>query len=195
MNDIHIFDFYFNLMIDRDDYMIMSPESIAKKPLMDKSLQKSKLDIFNLGLIILVFGLNIKPSNLYDQYFKSYKESFLKKSIEDFSGRYFENPFLCSIVKDFLNFDISQRPSIENFKKKYPVNTKLNKIRTETTLKASVHYKDKANQPISSSNYFYVYLMESDLYNHNHSKAIIELKLSYINSTKISLLLYLLILL
>ena len=153
INDIRIFDFYFNLTISRNAFAIFSPTCLLKKPLINKNFDLSKIDCFNLGLIILCFGINEYPEIFYKRNFKELNFPLLEAKKLIFTEKYKNFPFLCDIIEDLLIIDLDLRPSLKNILEKYPLHTKLKEyhsssrsIQTRSEIKPFMKIKPNNNQ-------------------------------------------------
>ena len=125
INDIRLFDFYFNLTISRSASAIFSPTCLKKKPLINKKFDLSKIDCFNLGLILLCFGVNEFPEVFYKKNHKEMNRPLLEAKKMVFLEKYQKYSFLCDILQDLLEFDLAARLSLSEIIQKYPKHTRL----------------------------------------------------------------------
>lgn len=124
-------DFYFNMRATHDKFAIFSPETISTKSILtNQSDQYSKIDAFNLGLILLVLGTNCLPGYFYTKNFSGFDFKRLGSKIDAFLLAFDKDPLLCDILMDLLQIDIKSRLSIPEIKKKYPLNIKFKKYRS-----------------------------------------------------------------
>jgi hypothetical protein len=125
INDIRIFDFYFNLTVNRSSSAIFSPICLKKRPLINKNFDLSKIDCFNLGMILLCFGVNEYPSAFYQKNHKELNLPFLEGRKLIFLEKYQKFTFLCDIIQELLVPELKDRLNLKTIMKKYPKHTKL----------------------------------------------------------------------
>ena len=126
-------DFYFNMKSKRDKFAIFSPETISTKTILSNlDFQYSKIDSFNLGLILLVLGTNCLPGYFYKKGFSGFDLERLNSKINAFMLAFDKDPLLCDILLDLLEVNIQKRKSLPEIKKKYPLNTKIKKYRSSS---------------------------------------------------------------
>jgi hypothetical protein len=157
INDIRIFDFYFNLTINRNKFAIFSPNCIKKKPLINKKFDLSKIDCFNLGIILLCFGVNELPQIFYKKNYKEINVPLLEAKKLIFTEKYKDFQFLCDIIVDLLTIDVNLRPSLKEILRKYPKNTKLKEYQASSksiNMRSSIKSKTNVNFPELSKNLY-----------------------------------------
>lgn len=123
ITNIKIYDYYFNMKMKKDQFSVFSPETLLKRPLIEKKFDLSKIDCFNLGIIILCFGLNIFPKIFYQK--GEINQTILSEKKREFDVKYKEYSLLCDLVQDVLVPNVKMRPSVSNVLEKYPDNTNL----------------------------------------------------------------------
>lgn len=122
-----IFDFYFDLLVAQSSLSVFSPETVAKRPLINKQFDLSKIDCFNLGLILLCFGLNLRPRVFYKK--RAVDLPLLAAKQGAFTEKYRGFELLCDLVWDLLTVDIRARPGVQEVLRKYPGDTDLAEYR------------------------------------------------------------------
>lgn len=113
-------DIYANIFFKRDKFALIPPEIITNKRQSFDILDKSKMDTFNLGLILLCLGQKIHPKEFYNNDFTAMHLNKLSSQISLFKTQYKENPLLCRIVADLLTIDHFKRNNLKTIKRIYP---------------------------------------------------------------------------
>ena len=145
ITNIKIFDFYFNLLVRNSSFSIFSPSTIAKKPLISKNFDLSKIDSFNLGMIVLCFGINERP-NLFYKKDRNFNLPLLNVKKSLFAEKYMAFPLLCDQLEDLLQIKLKDRLSLSQLLKKYPKNTNL-----EEYQRSSIQFGSKKSFNINQS--------------------------------------------
>lgn len=125
INSIRLFDFYFNLTVDQSECSIFAPVCLRKKELIDQKFDLSKIDCFNLGVILLSFGVGEFPAVFYQKNHKNVHWPMIEAKKIIFTEKYKHMNFLCDIVNDLLTPELARRPSLKEVLRKYPDTTKL----------------------------------------------------------------------
>ena len=157
ITDIRIFDFYFNLTVNRNSHGIFSPTCILKKPLINKKFDLSKIDCFNLGIILLCFGINELPKIFYKKNYKQLDIPLIEAKKFIFTEKYKNFQFLCDIIEDLLVIDLKLRPSLTQILKKYPKHTKLKEYQESAKsiqMKSEIKSKKSINQIKTNPNLY-----------------------------------------
>jgi hypothetical protein len=148
ITNIKIYDYYFNMKMKKDKFSVFSPETLLKRPLIDKKFDLSKTDCFNLGIIILCFGLNLLPKIFYQK--GEINQTVLTQKKAEFDAKYKQYSLLCDLVQDVLTLNVKQRPSVTQVLEKYPDNTNLReyqlssiKLKSRVSLKKNSASKHK----------------------------------------------------
>jgi hypothetical protein len=157
INNNRIFDFYFNLTVNRNSYGIFSPTCIQKRPLINKKFDLSKIDCFNLGMILLCFGVNELPKVFYKKNYKEIDLPLMEAKKFIFTEKYKNFQFLCDIIEDLLIVDLKLRPSLKEILKKYPKNTKLKEYQESSKsidIRSAIKSRKSGNLTKSNKNLY-----------------------------------------
>ena len=119
---------YMELIISRNQYALLSPEIMGRKRTPFNLLDTSKLDTFNLGILLLSLGLNIKPNSFYDFKFTKLELEVFERSKNEFKKKYKENPLICRIIEDLLHLDPLHRKNLYSLKSTYPSHEQVSAI-------------------------------------------------------------------
>ena len=113
------------MVANQNSLGIFSPKCLEKKPLIDKKFDLSKIDCFNLGIILLCFGINELPKIFLKKNYKEINLPLLEAKKFIFTEKYKDFSFLCDIIRDLLIIDLNRRPSLMEILNKYPKHTIL----------------------------------------------------------------------
>ena len=102
---------YMNIFYTNDGYSIFPPEIFEKMKIgTAMTLNKPKLDTFNLGMILLCLGNLVKPNDLYDYTSPKMGGFTFQKNIDEFKKNFKKkNPLLVEIVLKLLVLDEKDR--------------------------------------------------------------------------------------
>ena len=139
----NIYDFYFDLLISKKSISVFSPETISKKFLINKNFDVSKIDSFNLGMIILCLGINEKPKVFFSK--NAINVPLLNVKIDAFAEKYRMYGLLCDLLRDLLEMDINKRPSLSDVLLRYPESTDLQQYQRST-----INTKSKISNPMKT---------------------------------------------
>ena len=82
---------------------------------------KTKSDIFSLGLVILRAGILEQISGIYDMLRQTFNESELERLVNKFGEYYSDNVLLCSTLERMLKMNPTHRPTLLEIRERLPL--------------------------------------------------------------------------
>lgn len=150
-------DIYLNYIYTNKGFFVFAPETLALiQSGSDKFINYSKIDIFHLGLIILMIG-NLTPINkLYDLNNFIIRKEKLEELLKEFENRYGNrNPLLVKIVRNMVVLNCNKRMFPSEFKKNFPSFEKFQNALSRNNSRSNLDFFDKEkNSKIGINNGF-----------------------------------------
>jgi hypothetical protein len=140
-------EFYFNLINSASPNIIIAPEvlSIIYQP-SSPPLNLPKVDVFNLGLIILTLGNLLPLNDIYDFGRSAIIPDKLAMHIKSFEARYSHfNPLLIEVLHQLLILDPNQRPFPSAIKSFFP---SFSHFQSVITSRSEVSNKSSPQTPL-----------------------------------------------
>ena len=149
-------DIYLNYIYTNKGYFVFAPETLALiQSGSDELINYSKIDVFHLGLILLMLG-NLTPINkLYDLENFIVRKNVLDELLKKFSNRYSSlNPLLVKIVGKLVVLNSNERMLPSELKKKFPTFQKFQNALSRNSSKSDLdHYSNSKESPQNNNKF------------------------------------------
>jgi hypothetical protein len=149
-------EIYMTMVLARNPFAIICPEILVRNKQTFETVNRLKVDAFNLGMILLCMGLGIKPGKFYNIKYNKLNSELLEKSIQEFKTKYHENPLLVSILNDLLVEEPLLRMDLQKVNEKYPTQDQVSVfLKSNSHVSTDIDRTNSKNQKIQAKSMSY----------------------------------------
>ena len=119
---VPLYEQYVTSFFSNNGYKVFAPEMLENMQANKReSINMAKLDVFNLGVLLLCLGTLSKPLELYDVSYYRLSSFGMEKLLAEFNDRYeSKNPLLVEIVKELLILSPLKRATPIEIRARFP---------------------------------------------------------------------------